>query len=100
MHHKFKTRAKAAELVKALINKDKDVTPELIKAIGFVPKRAHGDLRTSLILGAIGTSMFVFGHVIPAEEGQVVFSGLAAFPFLIGLALFAFWLFISRKEET
>lgn len=100
LHHKFKVKAKSAELVNALINKDKDVTPELIRAIGFVPSRSHSDLRTSLILGAVGTAMYIFGRTIPEEEAEVIFGGLAAFPFLIGLALLAFWFFVSRKDEV
>lgn len=99
-HYRSKTKAKAAELINALINKDKEVTPEIIKSIGFVPARAHGDLRTALILGAIGTSMFIFGRMIPDEEAHSVFAGLASFPILIGVALFAFWFFVSRKEEN
>ncbi|PHR93564.1 MAG: hypothetical protein COA69_02685 [Robiginitomaculum sp.] len=100
LHHKFKVRAKSAELVNALINKDKDVTSELIRAIGFAPSRSHSDLRASLILGAIGTAMYIFGRAIPEEEAEVIFGGLASFPFLIGLALFAFWFFVSRKDEV
>lgn len=100
MHHKVKARAKSADIINTLINKDKDISPELVKSIGFVPARAHGDLRTSLILGAIGVALFILGNVIPEEEAQTVFGGLAAFPLLIGIALFVFWYFVSRKEDN
>lgn len=99
MSQRNKAKAKTAEIITSLIGKDKEITPEIIKAIGYVPARSHGDLRTSLILIAFGAALFVFGGVIPDQEAQQVFAGLSAFPFLIGIALLAFWFFISRHES-
>ena len=99
LNHKYKNRVKSAELVQALIAKDKEITPQVIKAVGFTPRRRHSDLRTGLILLAIGAAMFIFGGMIPEEEGQKVFGGLASFPILIAFALIAFWYFVSRKDQ-
>ncbi|PHR60194.1 MAG: hypothetical protein COA43_07810 [Robiginitomaculum sp.] len=100
MSQRNKAKAKTAEIITSLIGKDKDVTPEIIKAIGYVPARSHGDLRTSLILMALGAALFILGGVIPEEEAQQIFAGFSAFPFLIGIALLAFWFFISRHENN
>ncbi len=100
LNHKYKVKSKASELVAAMIDKDKEITPELIKSIGFTPKRRHGDLRTGLILLAIGIAFFFLGGVIPEEEAQSIFGGLAMFPILVALALLTFWYFVSRKDEV
>jgi len=100
LNHKYKTKAKSAELIQAMIAKDQDVTPDIIKAIGFMPARRHADLRTGLILMAVGLAFFIFGGVIPEEEAQIVFGGIAMFPILISLAILIFWYFVSRKDEA
>ena len=101
-HYRYKAKTNSAEVIKAMIAKDVVVTPEVIKSVGFVPKRTHGDLRTALMLIATGTAFFIFGGFVPDDGGdaQAVFSGLASFPVLIGVALLAFWYFVSRKDEA
>ena len=95
---KNKARGKNVELVKALLNKDKEITPELIRAVGFTAKRSHSDLRTGMILVAIGLATFIFGGMIPDADTHTVFSGLAMFPLFIGTAYLGFWFLISRKD--
>ncbi len=97
-YFRYKAREKNVELVKAMLDKDKEITPEVIKAVGFTAKRSHSDLRTGMILVAIGVAMFLFGGIIPDEEGQGVMSGLSMFPLFIGVAYLAFWFIISRKD--
>ena len=99
-HYRYKTRAKSAEVVKAMIAKDVKVTPEIIKSVGFIPKRTHGDLRNGMILIAIGVAFIFFGGAIPDEEGQAVFGAISMFPILIGIALLIFWYAISRKDQA
>ena len=100
LNHKFKIRSKSAELIAAMIAKDKEITPDLVKAVGFVPKRPHADLRLGLILLAIGLAFFVLGGLIPEDEAQGVMGGIAMFPIFIAIALLTFWYFVSRKENT
>lgn len=97
-HYRYKAKEKSAEVVKAMIAKDVEVTPEVIKSIGFVPKRSHVDLRNGMILVAVGIAFLLFGGAIQDEEGQAAMSGLAMFPTLIGIALLIFWYAISRKD--
>jgi ABC-type transport system involved in cytochrome c biogenesis permease subunit len=99
IHYRFKAKAKSAEIVQAMIANDKEITPELIKSVGFTPTRRHGDLRTGLILLAIGIAFFIFGGMIPEDEAQAVFAGIASFPILIAIAMIAFWYFVSRKDQ-
>ena len=93
-----KARAKNVELVKAMLDKDKEISPEMIKAVGFSAKRSHSDLRTGMILVAIGIATFIFGSMIPEDEADNMMGGLAMFPLFIGTAYLAFWFIISRKD--
>ena len=95
---KSKARAKNVELVTAMLDKDKEVTPEIIRAVGFAGRRSHRDLRTGMILVATGLATLFLGGAIPEEEANAVFAGLAAFPTLIGVAFLLFWFIISRKD--
>jgi len=99
LHFRYKAKARSADVVQSLIENDKDVTPEIIKSIGFVPKRSHLDLRNGMILVAIGIAFILFGGVIPDEEGKAAMAGIAMFPTLIGIALLIFWFAISRKDH-
>lgn len=99
LRHKLKVREKSAELIAAMIAKDKDITPEVVKAVGFAAKRAHGDLRSGLLSMAVGFAFVVLGQMIPDDEAGPAMAGIASFPLLVGLALIVFWYFVSRKED-
>jgi len=98
IHYRFKSKLNSADVVKTMISNEVEVTPEIIKSVGFVPKRTHGDLRSGMILIAIGIAFIFFGGAIPDEEGQAVFGAISMFPILIGIALLIFWYAVSRKE--
>lgn len=99
-HYRYKTRAKSAEVVEAMIAKGVEVTPEVVKSVGFIPKRTHSDLRNGLILVSIGIAFVIFGNAIPDDEAPKIMSGIAMFPTLIGVALLIFWYAISRKDQA
>lgn len=56
LHFRNKARAKNVELVQAMLDKDKEITPEIIRAVGFTGKRSHSDLRIGMILAAVGAA--------------------------------------------
>ncbi len=98
LYFRNKARSKNVELVKAMLDKDKEITPAVIKAVGFSAKRSHSDLRTGMILVAIGIATLLLGGMIPEDEAQGPMAGLAMFPLLIGVAYLGFWCIISRKD--
>lgn len=98
-HYRYKAKVNSGDVIKQMIASDKEVTPEIIKAVGFAPKRTHTDLRSGLILIAIGIAFMLFGNVIPDDEAPEIMRGVAMFPTLIGIALLSFWYFISRKDR-
>lgn len=98
LYFRNKARSKNVELVQSMLDKDKDISPEIIRAVGFTGKRSHSDLRTGMILIAVGAAMFIFGGMIPDDDGQAALGGLAMFPLFIGIAYLGFWFMISRKD--
>ena len=99
-HYRYKAKVNSGEVVKQMISSDKEVTPEIIKAVGFAPKRTHSDLRTGMIMIAIGIAFLMLGGVIPDEDGKAAFAAISMFPILIGIALLIFWYAISRKDQA
>ncbi|HHL42746.1 MAG TPA: hypothetical protein ENJ42_03945 [Hellea balneolensis] len=101
LHHKYKSKAKNVELVKTLIEHDKEVTPEIIEAVGFTPKKRHADLQFGMILVASSLAIMAFGAAIPDDpDASSIVGGIAMLPLFIGLAMLLFWFFVSRKEDT
>jgi len=99
---KYRTAAhsKTTDTLTALINKDVDITPDLIRALDVRPVKRHRDLRIGLFLIAISLASIFFGGLIPEEEAHDVFLGLASFPFLVGLVYLGLWALITRKDEA
>jgi len=83
-----------------MVNKDIEITPDVIKSLGVRPTKSHRDLRIGLFLIAISLASVFFGGLIPEEEAHTVFLGIASFPFLVGLVYLGLWGFITRKEDT
>ena len=98
-HYRYKAKVNSGDVVKEMIARDKDVTPEIIKAVGFAPKRTHTDLRNGMILVSVGIAFMLFGNVIPDDEAPQIMRGISMFPTLIGIALLSFWYFVSRKDQ-
>ena len=96
-HYRYKARVKSSEVMQAMVNKGDKLTPEIIQSLGVKPQNRHGDLKTGLILVAISLATILFGGVIPEDEAQQVFGGLAMFPLLVGIAYIGFWFFLGRK---
>jgi hypothetical protein len=90
--------------VEEAIRAGQDMTPEKIAALGMPPKDSNRDLKSGSILLAVAAALIVFGWMVSgmdhdAEEAQMVFGGIAAFPGFIGLVLVAFGL-MSKKNKT
>ena len=96
--YRHKSTKAATEVMKVMIEKGDTLTPETIKSLGIRPRSKDNDLRLGLILIAIAFATFFLGTVIPEEEALKVASGLAMFPFLVGLVYVGLWVFIGRKN--
>jgi hypothetical protein len=90
--------------VEEAIRAGQDMTPEKIAALGMPPKKGDGDLKSGAILLAVAAALMVFGWMVSsmdhdAEEAQMVFTGIAAFPGFIGVVLLGFG-FANSKNKS
>lgn len=94
-----KAQVAMAEVMKEMVAKGEPLTPEIIKTMGVRQRPKHADLRTGMILLAIGVATALMGRMIPDPEATVAFGGLALFPILVGAVLVGLWAFIGRKPD-
>lgn len=94
-----KTQEAMADVMKEMVAKGEPLNPEIIRTLGVRQKPKHADLRTGLILIAIGIATILLGGAIPEDEAQAALGGLAMFPILVGAVLVGLWAFIGRKAE-
>ena len=94
-----KAQIAMSEVMKKIVDKGEPLTPEVIKTLGVRQRPKHADLRTGLILVAIGIATIFLGGAIPEDEAQAAFGGIAMFPLLVGCVLIGLWAFIGRKSE-
>lgn len=100
LRYRYKSKAKTVELVKTLIENDKEVPPEMMKAVTIQSKKRHGDLLLSMILFASSFGIIAFGAAIPHDpNASSIFAGIAMLPMFVGLAMLLFWYFVSRKDD-
>ena len=97
LHLRSRERERMIEAVRVAYERGQPVPPDLIAAMQ-APRLSspERDLRTGVILIAVALAFVIFGagisQVAREEEVAWVFTGIAAFPGLIGLAFIAFWL--------
>jgi len=96
--YRHKTMKATAEVMKAMVEKGETLTPEIIRSLGVRPRRKNGDLRIGLILIAVALATIFLGVVIPDEEANQAFMGVAMFPLLVGIVYVGLWAFIGRKN--
>lgn len=101
----FRARARAEmqQTIRSAIEKGQELTPELVESLGR-PQRPSKDrdLRYSLIWFAIAFGLSMFGGAIGLAEDEepvfLIFSGIAALPFMVGLAYLIMWKFTEPAQ--
>ncbi len=107
-----RSRDRMMETLQTAYEKGQPVPPELIESLmveGPEPtpyrltaqERAYKDLRGGIITVAVALGLIVFGWALSYEESEAfyVFTGIAAIPGFIGLALIGFGL-IGRNLKS
>ncbi len=91
------------QTIRSAIDKGQELTPELVESLGK-PQRSSKDkdLRFSLIWFAIAFGLSLFGGAIGMAEDEapvfIIFTGIAALPFMVGLAYFIMWKFTEPAQ--
>ena len=100
-YFRSKAHERATNVMKLMVDRGEEITPEKAKALGVLPSSPHKDLKTGMILIAVSVAFVIFGNVIPdpSEDARQVFTGIASFPFLVGVVYVVFWFMFARKEQ-
>lgn len=97
---RFRTRSEVQATIRTALEKGQDLTPEVIDRLGQPKPEKNKDLRLALIWIALAAAMAVFGAAIPENdnEAQMVFLGMASFPFFLGIAYAIMWRFSGKDS--
>ena len=83
---RMKSRIAMQETIRIALDKGQELTPELIDRLGSPKKPKDGDFRLGVIWIAVAVGFAMLGFAIPEEEAMGPLLGVAAFPFVIGIA--------------
>ena len=90
---RYKGRQDTQQTFRMAIDKGQELTPELIDRLGHPKPAKNRDMRLGVIWLAVAGALAIFGQVVPDEEANTIFWGIAAFPLFIGLAYMIIWRF-------
>ena len=92
----YRMRGEMQQTIRTAIDKGQELTPEIIERLGQPKPRKDRDLRWAIISVAVSVAIAIFGSMIPDDEAQQVFMGIASFPFCVGIAFFILHFFSGR----
>lgn len=99
---RYRSRSEMQQTIRTAIDKGQELTPDLIESLGAPQKQSKDrDLRYSLIWFAVAVGFAVMGGAIGSAESEpevfLIMSGVAAFPFMMGIAYLIMWKFTERS---
>lgn len=97
---RYRTRSDVQATIRTALDKGQELNPEIIDRLGHPKQPKNKDLRMALIWIALASAMAVFGTAIPDDdnEAQMVFIGMASFPFFLGIAYAIMWRFSGNDS--
>ena len=81
-----KNRREMQNTIRIALDKGQELTPELIDRLGSPKKPKDRDFRLGVIWIAVAIGCAMLGFAIPDEDAMGPLLGVAAFPFVIGVA--------------
>ncbi|NIL94815.1 MAG: hypothetical protein GTO71_10370 [Woeseiaceae bacterium] len=100
---RYRGRREMQQTIRSAIEKGQELTPELVESLGKPARPSKDkDLRYALVWLAIAIGFSAMGGAIGAAEAEeevfLLMSGVAAFPFMLGLAYLIMWKFTERSQ--
>ena len=83
---RLKTRREMQDTIRVALDKGHDLSPELIDRLGHPKAPKDKDFRLAVIWLAAAIGIALFSLAVPEEDAMRPLLGVAAFPFVIGLA--------------
>jgi hypothetical protein len=98
-----RSRSEMQQTIRSAIERGQELTPELVESLGQRQRPSKDkDLRFSLVWFAIAFGISLFGAAVGAAEDEdpifLIMSGLAALPFMVGLAYLIMWKFTEPAQ--
>ena len=97
---RFRSRSDVQATIRTALEKGHELSAEVIDRLGHPKPPKNKDLRMALVWIALAAAMAVFGAAIPEDEDdvQMIFLGIAAFPFFLGIAYAIMWRFSGNDS--
>ena len=99
---RYRQRGEMQQTIRAAIEKGQELSPEIIDRLGHTKRPKDKDLRLAVIWLAICVAIFLFGAAVSTAETEenifTIFSGISAFPLMIGLAYLIMWRFTDHEQ--
>jgi hypothetical protein len=97
---RYRMRHDMHQTIRTAIEKGQELSPEIIDRMGEPKPSRNRDIRLALIWVAAAAGIAGFGVAMGGIEPEVrqVMSGIAAFPFCIGIAYGIMWRFAGRES--
>jgi len=98
LYFRYRTRNAVQQTVQVAIEKGHELSPELLDRLGQPQTSGHTDLRRGVIAISLGVAFAIFAFVLDDVEATRPMLGVAAFPFIVGVAYLALWRFAGDKD--
>ena len=86
MYFGYRTKKEVQATVRSALEKGQELSPELLDKLGDALPSPKSDLRRGVMSITVALAIGAFSFLIGEEDAQGKLLGIAAFPFLIGVA--------------
>ncbi len=93
---RYRIRQDMQQTIRLALDKGQELSPELVDRLGHPKPTKNKDMRLGVMWLAVAGALAIFGQVVPDENANTIFWGIAAFPLFIGLAYMIIWRFADR----
>lgn len=91
MNNSHKIKIKTHDILEKSIDKGYELTPEMLKSLNQTKSPRMLDMRRGIIILGIAFATFLFGVIVPNDEGATVLKALSLFPAFIGSGFLLVW---------
>ncbi len=95
--YRFKAHAESMRVLDSIAGRGDPISPELVRTLGVRGRSRHADLRTGVVLLAIGVATVIFGFGVDSPSE---FIGFGAFPGMLGVVFIGLWTLVTRHEDS
>ena len=88
---RFRGRQEVQQTIRTAIDKGQELSPELLERLSDAVEPRKRDLRRGIVAVSVGIAFTVFAFVLGEEDAIRPLMGIAAFPFLVGVAYLILW---------